>query len=631
LILLVVSYGRSLFLPFFFDDLVHIPFMEGHTLVDIWRTSGGLAYYRPLSFSIWKLMAWLMGRHDALAQHSLNLGLHLLNALLVAWLAGRLWVNRVWFRRFVAGSLFLLYPFSYQAIPWVGAMSHLAVTSLVLLSVVGYWRFRQGGGRVWAATSLLFAALAPFAHENGVLIGPLVAALEFASPTRQRCLRRVLKRGFLWSLPALAWFPIWWSAPKSADLSIPALGFERLWQNGVYFAQGVAYPVTWIGGWLHRQWKLDGLGVAAVLSTSALVLAAFVQVRTHSNRRLFPWLWCGLAVLPAVLTLKFDYVINGPRLLMIAGVGAVWLWTEVFALIFPPARSGDPGRIRIMLLLLAVASLGVQNLAFIYQRMTLHRQLGSGIEQVVDAALSAEKEGRPAVVVNFPSWFAPLESQYALGHEGVLVWPDYAQPNALVWVNSGRNARLGFVRWDPVRMALPIHYGVAGGDPDWDSLISARSQLFMARGEDQIQMVPVAVLDVLVNHDVPLASFSNDEGRLVVQLIEATAGSVADGSIGIDLVWQVGQVPSGVTVFVHLLDAEGQLVAQADGDPFGGLLALDRWPSGLVARDLRFADSPSAVTIVAGLYNRATGQRWPAISSTGSVLPNQAAPIPLAR
>ena len=66
-------YGAALALPFFFDDFVHLPFVDAHSLADIWRTAGTLAYYRPLSFTIWKIMALLLGQHNQFLQHGFNL------------------------------------------------------------------------------------------------------------------------------------------------------------------------------------------------------------------------------------------------------------------------------------------------------------------------------------------------------------------------------------------------------------------------------------------------------------------------------------------------------------------------------------------------------------------------------
>ncbi len=86
-----------------------------------WQTAKGLFYFRPLAFTLWKLAAIIYGNHNPVALYALNLVLQLVSALLVAWLAGRLWSsnNRIDWRRFyLVASLYLLFPFSYEAVPW---------------------------------------------------------------------------------------------------------------------------------------------------------------------------------------------------------------------------------------------------------------------------------------------------------------------------------------------------------------------------------------------------------------------------------------------------------------------------------------------------------------------------------
>jgi hypothetical protein len=86
--LVLLLYGPALSLPFMADDFFHLPFVDSHTLPQMWQMADGLYYFRPLSFTLWKLMEPIFGYHNPAAQHTLNLALHVSNALLVAWLAG---------------------------------------------------------------------------------------------------------------------------------------------------------------------------------------------------------------------------------------------------------------------------------------------------------------------------------------------------------------------------------------------------------------------------------------------------------------------------------------------------------------------------------------------------------------
>ena len=162
--LILLIYGVALNLPFMADDFFHLPFVDSHTLLQMWQSADGLYYFRPLSFAIWKVMEPIFGYHNAVAQHALNLLLHLGNALLVAWLAGRWWshTSSRWRRRFIAGTLYVLFPFSYEAVPWIGSLVHPLVTFTILISVASYVQFRVTRQRRWGLIQLALYLAKPF-------------------------------------------------------------------------------------------------------------------------------------------------------------------------------------------------------------------------------------------------------------------------------------------------------------------------------------------------------------------------------------------------------------------------------------------------------------------------------------
>ncbi len=92
------------------------------------------------------------------------------------------------------------------------------------------------------------------------------------------------------------------------------------------------------------------------------------------------------------------------------------------------------------------------------------------------------------------------------------------------------------------------------------------------------------------------------------------------------LLWRTDQpIERDLSVFVHLLDAQGQLVAQADGVPYNGLYPLPNWRPGQFITDDRPLDvTGRPVAIVIGLYDPATGERLPARNAAGQPLPDNA-------
>ena len=58
---------------------------------DIWLTIDELAYYRPLTFSLWRLTYDVGQGHMLTVDRAINLVLHAINGALVGILAFRLW------------------------------------------------------------------------------------------------------------------------------------------------------------------------------------------------------------------------------------------------------------------------------------------------------------------------------------------------------------------------------------------------------------------------------------------------------------------------------------------------------------------------------------------------------------
>jgi hypothetical protein len=114
---------------------------------------------------------------------------------------------------------------------------------------------------------------------------------------------------------------------------------------------------------------------------------------------------------------------------------------------------------------------------------------------------------------------------------------------------------------------------------------------------------------------------SKEEGVLLGYSVELTGADLAiqrlepGDVVPLTLFWQARQpVQQDAKVFVHLLDAAGQLVAQHDSEPVNGLRPTSTWRPGesivdrhgvLLPDDL----PPGDYHLVAGLYDPVTGNR----------------------
>jgi len=90
------------------------------------------------------------------------------------------------------------------------------------------------------------------------------------------------------------------------------------------------------------------------------------------------------------------------------------------------------------------------------------------------------------------------------------------------------------------------------------------------------------------------------------------------------LLWQTDQpITQNNTIFIHLLNASGQTIAQTDGLPYQGLYPLTNWQPGQLIIDTRPLEPNVRPTQIAiGLYDPVTGQRLPATDMQGHPLPD---------
>ena len=85
------------------------------------------------------------------------------------------------------------------------------------------------------------------------------------------------------------------------------------------------------------------------------------------------------------------------------------------------------------------------------------------------------------------------------------------------------------------------------------------------------------------------------------------------------------------TVFVHLLDENGQLVSQNDARPRRSAYPTAWWEAGEVVEDTISLDltavPPGAYTLTIGLYELATGARATAVAPHQPAFPNNEVPL----
>ena len=95
------------------------------------------------------------------------------------------------------------------------------------------------------------------------------------------------------------------------------------------------------------------------------------------------------------------------------------------------------------------------------------------------------------------------------------------------------------------------------------------------------------------------------------------------GTVAVELNWVADSTPGDLRGFVQLIAPDGSLVAQQDGIPGGGYAPSTGWTPGEPVADRRglaLPDdlAPGDYTLIAGLYDAATGQRLPVTGPDGA-------------
>lgn len=124
-------------------------------------------------------------------------------------------------------------------------------------------------------------------------------------------------------------------------------------------------------------------------------------------------------------------------------------------------------------------------------------------------------------------------------------------------------------------------------------------------------------------------------GDLAVLTGYTLEGLPAPGQpLTLTLFWEVrGLTPVGYSVFVHLQDDEGELVANWDGEPLEGLYPTWRWWPGQLVVERRVLTLPVSLEagiyhLSAGIYDWRTGQRLPVYQvREGRRLPEDRIPL----
>jgi hypothetical protein len=615
-------YGDALQLPLFSDDLVQIPWLESLSWHELWTTPSPYGYYRPLWYSLWRVWGAASGGLKPSGLHLLNLLAHataawLAGLLAAAWLPAATDSARSLYAA-LATLFFAIFPFARQAVAWPGAVYNPIVSALVAGAILAYDRARFTGCWSWLGAAIVLAGLAPFVYEAGLLAGPAVVIAEVAGWLNRRWSRRVSRAPIVFIALAGVTLVVWRLA-RGTGITGFGLAPADLRRNAALLAQGLIYPVAPAAEWLQAASRLNSelaLWLVALPSLGLLLWFGWRQAPGALTLGIGSVL---LFALPPAITMQADWFELAPRFLYMTAAGIALVWTAVCGAVLERlARiatrlSGTVGaRVSsVILTALVVTALLAPAIIYVRRGMALYRMVGDLIWEASQAAV----EHRPLLLVNLPARVTPSARTYPVGFEGITPLPKRVSAAQLVYVHTGLADAAQAVAFGISATETPASYTyeLFGSEAGYAELAAAVRQVksvYVSRyGQDRISLEKAGgpIIDV-ADPDELLARFG--EG---VDLLVASAVCGDHNQVQLTLNWcTLSSVDTDASVFVHLLDTHGDLVAQTDGYPLLGMLPFWLWEPGDTIRDIR-TFSPVAAgdyIIRLGLWEPATGQRW---------------------
>jgi hypothetical protein len=621
-------YGYSIGLPFFWDDGPQFRLLETSNGLDIWLGHADYLYYRPAVFTLWKISAVLAGFYDAIGLHWLNIILFGISGVLLGKIAYGIIPDRKLFMAFITGNGFIIFPFSYQAITWIGSMFHTLLAlclmttvwcSLIWLQKRAYWALIAG---------ILAGFIGIFSHEIGVVMPVALIMLWIFAPLSTTA-NRIKRIEFIIPLiiSAILFVILYINVPR--DTSPGRLqSISEIIESSATMGQSLFYPLVA----LIRP-LVDGVPPAVPMLIGILggLVALFGLVILLGRRVVYMRLallglgWCGLMLAPSLLLLDQFYINGSPRLLLLPSLGVSLMWGVVFV-IFMRWRLGriiTIGFIGISVLV-AIRFLNIQRDQFMMQNHYAQRLFGM---------VKSQDPLAKTVLVNAPDYITPLESDttFLRGAEGAAFLVFTVSYADYIWINTGVDLpHLQTVKYGILNQA--VGYSMYPHDPEVDEITLMQTAynadvVYVTQFHGR-NITPVAVkLPMMRDDDAPLYQF--EDVLTISQLGMVYLPHRARLRVAVR--WMVIH-PQPLQAFVHVF-CDDEKIGQVDAGPWGGAYPFHLWMVDDYQTDMREIPLSRPFTsdcrAILGVYRPSDVTRLPITErATGEYLPDAQIVIP---
>ncbi|MFW6116861.1 MAG: hypothetical protein ACOC6F_03960 [bacterium] len=609
---ILVLIGLLLYRPllgftFFWEDPFDIGQVDQHSFRELYRIATNDLYYRPLFLTIVKLLGGPDASYEPLPFYLFNVVTRIGAAVLLYGAVNRWFQVRL--AGFLSALLFLLCPVSFDST--AKAMSaHQPLLPLVLGSLWSYTIGRETEHRWVTALAMVSGTLALLIHENAVLLPLLVLALEVYLWSEGR-VSSFSPLAFFFLLPAVAFGAVWLAIP-SGDGNI--LQWGSLLDKALYVSQSFTFPIARLIA------QAGGLGLnlrtqAFLAVMVSLTVLAICYGRKRWSRLLLLLAWGVIASSLLWIGLSMSYLETGSRLLYFPSfVGAV-AWGGIIAEEKPQWRLVPKAFIVIAVLVQSWMTVG--GLIRLYEA-------GSDLMCQIQSAAGSN---RRTLFVNVPDRFEYRAATYPIGFWGMMLAPVSQDLSDFVRLRSGADVETTSLS-DFILLAgsvphTPYEVYTRGSDAH------ATERLYEAAlWADQTHLTgyhPDGSMELrAVGNIQPLRTTAGSLGRydMVSQLLSADV-RFRQEHILVNLRWRpLRSARPNDTVFLHLTDSAGAIVAQTDGDSLGHLVAPSAWRPGHEVLDRRYMLLPESIPpdvyqLRVGMYNRVDGSRYTAYATAG--------------
>lgn len=576
-----VTYYPGLKMGFYLDDYNYLE-RAGRTdwanaLAQIFDPRLQTMWYRPLQAVQFFIEYQVFGA-NANAYHMVNMGFHAVNLLLIYGLVWR--VSRRWLVGFAGALFFASFSVYASGINWIGIVDPLTAV-FYLLTLWFWWTYLERGDRVHYMLALSAFILALLCKQISITLPVVMFLAEWWLQRKPLDVAAVVRRYGPFVLGVILFSLVQYTT-QSTHTFAGVFG----WQVGATMAFIlVQYLVLFFFPWgIYPSLDINQVEAGDLRTYAWLVVALCILVvvlwRTRSRVLLFLGAFTLLNLFPV---LPFPFIEH--RYLYIPIISAAVMLALVFAAVY--RRWGR----RLWFLLGAPAALVVL-------------LIWTGLSVDVSAASAAEWARQLRVP------FRDIERQHATFPEDTLLY--FVDP---ITPTTGGLSGMFFMR-----------YGRAVSVKNWTDYAGLREHntAYIYYFDEGRRPREVAVQkDAVTIPSARLPVGFQSPIRLVGYEVAATTIKRGEPLIVL-LYWRgTGPLETRYTVFLHLLDAQGRVVAGYDSEPRKGQYPTTAWEPNLLTADVIVMPVGSDVApgsnyrLEVGLYDAATGQRLAIVDLEG--------------